>query len=147
EIKHIKDALDRIFHLIPMEESTRIIRTTAINEPALILINDYKIEQITIMAYLPTLERADIGHLFATGDQHAFRMDDVHVDPIYQDSAIGSKMMEQLIQIAQRHHATRIWGQFSRPEDDRDKWVHFLRKFGYTVSVEAGGKMNIELVL
>lgn len=146
EVKKLSGVLQIFLKMLPQNESSRVVKLDVQNLTALLIINDQKPEQITINVYMPSLSEKNVGHLFATGNDETFRIDDIYIEPNFRENKLGSAIMTQAIGIFIKYRAKSANGTFIVEPEQAQKTEHFFRKFGFSVTYNSENKMTVEWI-
>ncbi len=141
--RKLQRALDDFLTIFQVDESSRIIRHHVKNWSILIVINDHRPEQLTITAYIPALARANVGHIFATGRDEHYTLNDIYIDPVYRENRLGTKLLDEAIMSIISHGGKTVKGEYKIEQANADKLVYFFGKFGFTAVLNEDSNMTI----
>lgn len=111
--------------------------------PAVISIDDRRPEQITIKAHVPTMTPTEIGHVFATGKDGEFAINDIYVGTGYFVEDIRAKLLEGALSAIEKHDPALIDGKFEYVPNLFRGFKETFKKYGFAVSLESDKWVNV----
>ncbi len=141
--KNIEVEFDTFTEIMKRGGNVRTVRHEIGKLPVLIVIEDIRPENITLGAYIPHFGTGEIGHVFATGTDGKFKINDLYVDPKYRENLLGSKLLKETLTAIGKYKPTLIKGNFKIEESGFPKVKYLFEKFGFSVSQEPDSHVSM----